>query len=103
MSDSNFKEGSTFLIDFLENFSGLMEYQLNHIRDTMEGTVDNVLEGVKHISEATEKNRQVAEDVLEKAYLNPDAETQVLVDGLQQMIDDLPPQEDDEQCDACAI
>ena len=89
MSDDSFKEGSSYLINFLERFSGLMEHQLGLIRETMEGTVDTVLEGIKDISDATEKRKQAAEDALEKAYFNPDAETQVLVDGLQKMIDDL--------------
>lgn len=89
MSDDSFREGSTYLIDFLDKFSALMEFQLTLVRDTMEGTVENVLEGVKNISEQTEKQREAAEVALESAYINPDAETQVLVDGLQKMIDDL--------------
>ncbi|SME87707.1 hypothetical protein [Pseudobacteriovorax antillogorgiicola] len=89
MADESLKGGSSYLIDFLEHFSALMEYQLNHIRGTMEGTVDTVMEGVKNISSITEQKRKAAEDALEQAYFNPDAETQVLVDGLQKMIDDL--------------
>lgn len=89
MSDSNFEEGSAFLIDFLENFTALMEYQLGHVRETMESTVDNVLAGVQKVSDATAKNKKAAEDTLESAYLKPDAETTVLVEGLQEMIDNL--------------
>ncbi len=88
-NNDDFQEGSAFLIEFLDRFSGLMEKQLLSIRETMEGTVDTVMEGVKNISNATEKKKEIAEQALEKAYFNPDAETQVLVDGLQKMIDDL--------------
>ncbi|MCH2192277.1 MAG: hypothetical protein HRU19_21285 [Pseudobacteriovorax sp.] len=87
MSNNQFKAGSEFLVQFLDQFTGLMEHQLKNVRSTMEGTVDHIMEGVKNISRATELGRQSAEKTLEKTYLNPDIETQVLVDELQQMID----------------
>lgn len=89
MSDKELQSGGACLIDFLERYSALMELQLNNIRVTMEGTAENVLSGVKGISDATQQKKEQAEEALEQTYINPDAETQVLVDGLQKMIDDL--------------
>ena len=89
MTDDAQNEGGAYLIGFLDTFSALMEYQLKLIRETMAGTADNVLEGVKNISDLTEKRKEAAEHALESAYFNPDAETQVLVDGLHEMIDNL--------------
>lgn len=82
-------DANQFLINFLGQFTALMERQLAGIRETMISTIDQVMEGVNKISEKTGTTRVAAEQALEKTYFTPDVETQILVDDLQKMVSDL--------------
>jgi hypothetical protein len=88
MADSK-QEASEYLINFLGQYTAFMEKQLQAVRQTMVDTVAEVMEGVNQISETTESKRVQAEQTLEQTYIEPDAETQVLVDDLQKMVSDL--------------
>lgn len=88
MSQSE-QDGNSFLIQFLQQFTGLMGKQLNEVRKVMNCTVEEVMEGVNAISSESQSKRDLAEQRLESTYLNPDAETQVLVDDLQKMVSDI--------------
>ncbi|MFW7377858.1 MAG: hypothetical protein ACOH5I_03500 [Oligoflexus sp.] len=89
MAQPEHDEASQLLINFLGHFTSLMEKQLSGIRQTMLTTVDQVMEGVNKISETTGSKRLEAESVLEKTYITPDVETEVLVEDLQKMVSDL--------------
>ncbi len=83
------KDASTYLVNFLTNYTRLIEGQLLNIRETMVNTVENVMQGVQGISHATEDRRQHAEQVLEATYVNPDVETEILIQDLQHAVDNL--------------
>ncbi len=83
------QDSSTQLISFLQHFTKLTEEQLLSVRETMVSAVETVMKGVEGISQATEDKREQAEKVLESTFVNPDAETEVLIQDLQKVVDDL--------------
>lgn len=89
MAKSSLPQGSQDLIEFLDQFTGLLEYQLLQVRESLESTVSAIMEAVSGISETVDDGRRSAEESLEKTYLKPDPETQVMVEDLQSMIDEV--------------
>jgi len=87
MSDQ--EDSSAYLITFLRKYTQLVEGQLANIRETMVGTVESVMQGVSGISKVTDDKKQHAEKVLEATYLNPDVETEILIQDLQRVADEL--------------
>jgi hypothetical protein len=87
MSDQ--EDSSAFLIAFLHKYTQLVEGQLVNIRETMVGTVESVMQGVAGISQVTDDKKQHAEKVLEATYLHPDVETEILIQDLQRVVDEL--------------
>jgi len=88
-SQQVFDDTAEKLIKFLASYSSLLEHQLVAVRETMVQTVEEVMQGVSSISDATEEKKKQAEAALESAYLRPDAETQVLVDSMQETVTNL--------------
>ena len=89
MPDNQIAEGSRYLIEFIDQFTGLLEFQLIQVRNSLESTVEEIMNSVNNISETVDNGRIQADKSLESTYLRPDPETQVLVEGLQTMIDDV--------------
>ena len=77
------------LITFLARYTALLEKQLVAVRKTMVSTVQDVMEGVAAISDATEGKKKAAEATLDDTYLTPDPETQVLVDSMQETVTEI--------------
>ena len=86
---SDNENASDMLVQFLTDFSGLMNCHLKSIQTTITGTVDELMDGIQKLNEAAEKGRSEAEQKLENTYLNPNAETQILVNDLQKNVADL--------------
>ncbi len=87
MSDK--EDPSAYLVGFLAQYTQLLEGQLLNIRETMVSTVETVMQGVAGISSATEDRRQHAEKVLEATYVNPDMETEILIQDMQKVVDEI--------------
>ena len=87
MSDN--EDASAYLVSFLARYTQLIEGQLLNIRETMVSTVENVMQGVEGLSSATEDRRQHAEKVLESTYVNPDMETEILIQDMQKVVDEI--------------
>lgn len=83
------QESSTFLISFLQSYTKLVEQQLLSVRETMTATVETVMEGVENISQATQDKKVQAEKALESTFVNPDVETEVLMQDMQKVVDEL--------------
>lgn len=71
------------LIAFLGSYSLLLEQHLVGVRVLMSGAVEQVMAGISQISELTEAARKSVEAELESVYLNPDGETQALLQSVQ--------------------
>ena len=82
-------DASAFLIEFLARYTQLVKSQLQDIRSSMVETVETVMREVTGISHITEEKRQHAERVLESTYINPDAETEVLIQDMQKVVDEI--------------
>lgn len=82
-------DASEFLIGFLANFTLLIERELLAIRQSVVSTVEAVMEGIEDISQTVERNRQDADEMLEFTYLHPDPETEVLLEDVQKVADEL--------------
>lgn len=87
MSDK--EDASAHLVKFLADYTQLIEGQLLNIRETMVSTVEIVMEGVAGISSTTEDRREHAEKVLESTYVNPDMETEILIQDMQKVVDEI--------------
>ncbi|RZA15459.1 MAG: hypothetical protein EOP10_26335 [Proteobacteria bacterium] len=87
MPDKN--EASEFLVGFLSNFTLLIERELLSIRQSVVLTVESVMEGIETISKTVEKNHEDAEELMEFTYLHPDAETEILLEDMQMLADEL--------------
>ncbi len=87
MSDK--EDASAYLVSFLASYTQLIEGQLLNIRETMVSTVETVMQGVAGISTTTENRRQHAEKVLESTYVNPDMETEILIQDMQKVVDEI--------------
>jgi hypothetical protein len=83
------EDPSAYLVGFLAQYTQLLEGQLLNIRETMVSTVETVMQGVAGISTATEDRRQHAEKVLESTYVNPDMETEILIQDMQKVVDEI--------------
>jgi len=77
------------LVGFLHKFTQLLERQLLDVRETMATTVETVMEGVSGISNATEDKKAHAEKMLESTFINPDVQTEVLIEDLQRFVDEV--------------
>jgi len=87
MSDK--EDPSAYLVVFLAQYTQLLEGQLLSIRETMVSTVETVMRSVAGISYASADRRQHAEKVLESTYLNPDLETEILIQDMQKVVDEI--------------
>lgn len=87
MSDQQDPAG--YLISFLSSYTELVEKELQSIREHVVNTVEAVMNGVEGISEKTEQKRREVEQTLESTYLQPDAETEILMQDMQQIADDV--------------
>jgi hypothetical protein len=83
------EDPSAYLVSFLAQYTRLLEGQLLNIRETMVSTVETVMQGVAGISSTTEDRRQHAEKVLESTYVNPDMETEILIQDMQKVVDEI--------------
>lgn len=83
------RDASEFLVGFLSNFTLLIERELLAIRQSVVSTVEAVMDGIEVISQTVEKNRQDADEILEFTYLHPDPETEVLLEDVQKLADEL--------------
>jgi hypothetical protein len=83
------RDASEFLVGFLSNFTLLIERELLAIRQSVVSTVEAVMEGIEVISQTVEKNRQDADEILDFTYLYPDPETEVLLEDVQKLADEL--------------
>lgn len=83
------EDASDYLVTFLARYTQLLQGQLLNIRETMVSTVETVMQGVAGISTATEDRRQHAEKVLESTYVNPDIETEILIQDMQKVVDEI--------------
>ncbi|MCX6128394.1 MAG: hypothetical protein NTX25_04930 [Proteobacteria bacterium] len=86
---SEVEDASAYLVDFLARFTLLLEGQLLNIQETMVNTVETVMKEVTGISEITEDRGHHAEKVLDNLYINPDIETQILIQDVQKVVDDI--------------
>ncbi len=82
-------DAGEFLVNFLANFTALIEKELLAIRQNVVATVEAVMENIEEISQTVEKNKQDAEDLLEFTYLNPDPTTEILIEDVQKVADEL--------------
>jgi len=73
-------------IAFLGQYTGLLERQILGVRQTLLETVDEVMRCVDEISTSAATNSSAAEQALEATYLHPDAETRILVEGMQDAV-----------------
>ncbi|RZA11316.1 MAG: hypothetical protein EOP10_33270 [Proteobacteria bacterium] len=80
---------SAFLVGFLSKFTLLIEHELLSIRQSVVGTVEAVMQGIETISIEAEKNKLDAEQILEFTYLHPDPETEILLDDIQKLADEV--------------
>jgi hypothetical protein len=80
---------SEFLVGFLSKFTLLIEHELLAIRQSVVSTVESVMEGIEAISHTVEKNKNDADELLEFTYLRPDAETEILLEDVQKLADEL--------------
>lgn len=83
------RDPTAYLLGFLANFTLLIERELLAIRESVVTTVEAVMQGIEDISVTVEKNKLDAENILEFTYLHPDKETEVLMDDVQQLADDV--------------
>lgn len=83
------RDASEFLVGFLSNFTLLIERELLAIRQSVVSTVEAVMDGIEVISQTVEKNRRDADEILEFTYLYPDPETEVLLEDVQKLADEL--------------
>lgn len=83
------QDPSEFLVTFLSKFTLLIERELLAIRQNVVSTVEAVMDGIEEISSTVGKNKQDAEEILEFTYLNPDPETEILIEDVQKLADEL--------------
>lgn len=87
MSDQ--RDPSAYLISFLSSYTELVEKELQSIREDVVNTVEAVMSGIEGISEKTEQKRREVEQALESTYLRPDVETEILIQDMQKIADDV--------------
>lgn len=83
------RDSTAYLVGFLSSFTLLIERELLAIRQSVVTTVEAVMQGIEDISITVEKNKIDAEQILEFTYLHPDKETEVLIDDVQQLTDEV--------------
>jgi hypothetical protein len=83
------RDSTAYLVGFLSSFTLLIERELLAIRHSVVTTVEAVMQGIEDISVTVEKNKIDAEQILEFTYLHPDKETEVLIDDVQQLTDEV--------------
>jgi hypothetical protein len=83
------RDSTAYLVGFLSSFTLLIERELLAIRQSVVTTVEAVMQGIEDISTTVEKNKIDAEQILEFTYLHPDKETEVLIDDVQQLTDEV--------------
>lgn len=83
------QDPTEFLVTFLSKFTLLIEHELLTIRQNVVSTVEAVMEGIEDISGTVERNKHDAEEILEFTYLHPDPETEVLIEDVQKLADEL--------------
>lgn len=82
-------DASEFLVGFLAQFTLLIERELLAIRQSVVHTVESVMNGIEEISTTVEKDKKDADEILEFTYLHPDPETEVLIEDVQRVADEL--------------
>ncbi|MBC7660401.1 MAG: hypothetical protein H7249_11935 [Chitinophagaceae bacterium] len=83
------RDASAFLVGFLSKFTMLIEQELLSIRQNVVNTVEAVMGGIESISDDIGKNRLDADQILEFTYLTPDVETEILLEDIQRVADEL--------------
>jgi hypothetical protein len=83
------EDTSDYLVSFLARYTLLLEGQLLNIREMMVSTVEFVMQGVAGLSSTTEDRRQDAENALVMAHVNPDMETEILIQDVQKVVDEI--------------
>jgi hypothetical protein len=77
------KSASRMLVSFVRSYTDLLEKNLAAVRETMSETVDGVMTGIQQISDATEKKKKQANEVLVTTYTNPTEEAKATMDSVQ--------------------
>lgn len=77
------------LIEFVGQFCELLEGHLKSVEMMMGETTEQVMKNITSLSNISEKNKGEADEDLFNSHINPDSETQALVDSIQDIVTDI--------------
>jgi hypothetical protein len=77
------------LVGFLQRYTEVMVLQLKAVQTDIDQSVGSVMQALQGLSSSTERRKQEADKVLETTYLNPDANTALMVENMQRSADEI--------------
>lgn len=87
MTKHEYLKASSALIDYINKFCSMLEFQLEGIRSTLQNTVTGVMSEIETISELSAHSRSEAEKSLDESYFKPNNETKELFSEIQSIAD----------------
>ncbi len=77
------------MVSFLQKYTEAMTLQIKAIQAEVDQSVGGVMQALQGLSLSTEQQKKEADRVLEATYLNPDAQTSMMVNNIQKSTDDI--------------
>lgn len=77
------------LVQFIRHFTGLLERQLEVVQGMMQQATENVMKGAMNIHSLASVTKENAETLMVKTFIEPDANTTDLINGLQSAVTDV--------------